>query len=87
LTTIPSPFGLASTFQVTQDVHSDELLDLLLEHHPEKWNYIRHVMMSDPVVFSVSSKFIWPFFPKFSKFDKPYSPKFSKYRSFETRQT
>ena len=38
-------------------------------------------------VFSVSSKFIWPFFPKFSKFDKPYSPKFSKYRSFETRQT
>ena len=42
------------------------------------YTYIRHV---------VSSKFIWPFFPKFSKFDKPYSPKFSKYRSFETRQT
>lgn len=41
---------MAFTFQVTQDVHSDELLDLLLEHHPEKWNYIRHVMMSDPVV-------------------------------------
>jgi hypothetical protein len=32
---------MAFTFQVTQDVHSDELLDLLLEHHPEKWNYIR----------------------------------------------
>lgn len=38
------------TFHVVQDVHSDELFDLLLEHHPEKWYRIRDMMMDDPVV-------------------------------------
>ena len=41
---------LTFTFFVVQDVHSDELFDLLLEHHPEKWHRIRDMMMDDPVV-------------------------------------
>ena len=34
-------------------------------------------------VFSISSKFNWPFFPKFSKFIKRFSPKISKFRYYE----
>lgn len=41
---------LTFTFFVVQDVNSDELFDLLLEHHPEKWHRIRDMMMDDPVV-------------------------------------
>ena len=41
---------LTFTFQITQDVHSDELFDLLLEYHHEKWHRIRDMMMDDPVV-------------------------------------
>ena len=41
---------LTFTFHVTQNVHSDELFDVLQEYHPEKWHYIRAVMINDPVV-------------------------------------
>ena len=41
---------LTFTFHVTQNVHSDELFDVLQEYHPEKWHYIRGIMVSDPVV-------------------------------------
>ena len=41
---------LTFTFHVTQNVHSDELFDVLQEYHPEKWHYIRGVMVNDPVV-------------------------------------
>lgn len=41
---------LTFTFHITQNVHSDELFDVLQEYHPEKWHYIRAVMINDPVV-------------------------------------
>lgn len=41
---------LTFTFHVTQNVISDELFDVLQEYHPEKWHYIRGVMINDPVV-------------------------------------
>ncbi len=39
--------GFTFSFNVVQNVCSDELFDLLLEYHPEKWRFIHEMFMLD----------------------------------------
>lgn len=39
--------GFSFSFSVTQGMCSDELLDLLMEYHSDKWHFIQEIFMQD----------------------------------------
>jgi len=42
--------GFTVSFKVVQNMYSDELLDLLMEYHTDKWHFIQEVFMKDGLV-------------------------------------
>ena len=42
--------GFTFSFNVVQNMYSDELLDLLMEYHTDKWHLIQEVFMKDGLV-------------------------------------
>ena len=42
--------GFTVSFNVVQNMYSDELLDLLMEYHTDKWHFIQEVFMKDGLV-------------------------------------
>lgn len=42
--------GFTFSFSVVQNMYSDELLDLLMEYHTDKWHFVQEVFMKDGLV-------------------------------------
>lgn len=42
--------GFTFSFSVVQNMYSDELLDLLMEYHTDKWHFVQDVFMKDGLV-------------------------------------
>ena len=42
--------GFTFSFSIVQNMYSDELLDLLMEYHTDKWHFVQEVFMKDGLV-------------------------------------
>lgn len=42
--------GFTFNFSIVQNMYSDELLDLLMEYHTDKWHFVQEVFMKDGLV-------------------------------------